>query len=234
MTPRTRRLVAVAVVSLGVFTPIDLLLWNSLRGEQVQASAEAWFRLHAQSLPQSMVDLKALPFTYRRRVLAVLPPATRALLWQEHLLAYQSAHRDLTQEQNSTLSDAIEFCVPDHFAGNLAPDAVARLTNIEARATEQFVPEVLVPLFYRFGSEPVTDGEVVLGRESLLVRWLRATVLVQAVDVSCDCAASHDWCGLTQSGSTCVRGLGSCTVIPNACGFLLIWDCDGGCQTIIQ
>jgi len=228
---------ALAIVTVSLFLPLDLLLLGALREQRPEASVDRWVKLHAQTLPQSQVDLKALPIPYRKRVLAALPADVRATLWRGHLLDYRGAQADLTPDQIGIIERAVAFSTSARFGDSLDQDGTVEAAEIEAQARRQFSPAELVPLFFTFGPDVRPRGAVWDTKGiSALTWWLRAKLLVEARSGSCDCAVEHDWCGLSlvPSGSTCERGLDGCSVVPHACGFMLVWDCDGGCKSIIQ
>ena len=155
MTCRTRRLVFLALLVVLVAFPIEALLVRVFWGERIGvASAERWVAVHAQSLPSSVVDVKALPFEYRKAVMAALPPASRAQLWQAHIDEYLQREA-LTIEQAEVLLAFRQVMIAENLTRPLSPDVREQVNGLSQRAKSAFDVNQFTEIFLQFGPKRV-------------------------------------------------------------------------------
>ncbi|HEX8432723.1 MAG TPA: bacteriocin fulvocin C-related protein [Longimicrobium sp.] len=112
--------------------------------------AAAWVRAHAAELPTTLPELSKHSTAYRRAIYAVLPAATRASLWREHLQSFLRSDAPLTAEQRVVVGEVIEV-----LPALTAPGANRAWTrSVERRVAEKFAGPLRASIFMTLGTLP--------------------------------------------------------------------------------
>lgn len=117
--------------------------------------AAAWVRAHAADLPTTLPELSKHSMAYRRAIYDVLPAATRASLWREHLQGFLRPDAPLTDEQRVTVREVIEV-----LPALTAPGADRAWTrSVGRRVAEKFDRELRASVFVTLGTAPAAAAK---------------------------------------------------------------------------
>ena len=114
MTATTRRRLTVCFV-LGLVTlPAEALLLPVARTRDPRVAATEWAATLTQDQVQAAASqIQDYPYVYRRAIMALLTPAARSAVWQNHFAQYLANHPDLNATQAQLIQDAIAAATPD-------------------------------------------------------------------------------------------------------------------------
>lgn len=200
-----------------------------------RSSADDWAIAHAQELPQTIVDVKAFPYEYRRAILLALPTETRAALWRAHFVEFMDAHAgNLSAGQVRVLREALRLAVPETFAvpaREATPEIQAALTYLTEQIRLEFEPSEAVELFVRFGPQRGNPTTLEAARLTAAERF-HSWFVVSASAEQCKCSVDSDWCEPTPAAPTmhCIEAQDTCRYTGAGCGTMMIHRCDGLCR----
>jgi hypothetical protein len=225
MSVTVRRRLLFALVVLALTIPAESVLLRALAATSTtDAATQFASSLSYSSLTAAASQIESYPFAYRRAIMAALPPAVRAVVWQAHIAAYITLHPELDPSSVAALKTMIGLITPDVMSGSGASNAQISAIAVQIQAT--LGKSVADYLFYRLGLPDTSTSSNVLPIRERLANFVRSefTLLARASDCNC----STDWgC---DSGNHCDNSTG-CNVDNTwpMCGWLWNESCDGSC-----
>src|SRR5215467_9004328 len=152
MTPSTRRRLTASVVLALLVLPVETLLVPVARTPNQAAAATAWAAtLSAADAEQAGDQIEDYPAIYRRALMGVLGPDSRAVIWRAHFRKYLRTHPDLTDAQIALIQEAIDVAGPGAFAPPLSDETKERIGSLFRQATALLGPEDTADLFVNLG-----------------------------------------------------------------------------------
>ena len=225
MSVTVRRRLLFALVVLALTIPAESVLLRALAAPtQADAASQFAASLGSADLSAAASQIEAYPFTYRRAIMSVLPPAARAAVWQGHIAAYLAMHPELSPSSVALLRNTIALITPDVMSGNGA--ANAQISNVAAQIQATLGKDVADYLLYRLGPKDTTSSSSILPIRERLANFVRDEFTLIARSNDCDC--STDWgC---DAGNHCDGSTG-CNPDNDwpMCGWLWNETCDGSC-----
>jgi hypothetical protein len=113
-----------------------------------------WLDRHPEALPRTLADLARYPMEFRRVMVNVVAPETRAGLWREHFESFLQPDSSLTEPQRQLLRETIPH-LPQLLA---APAPNPTMSEWEQRVAAVFTRQEAARLFMSIGPLEPPDG----------------------------------------------------------------------------
>src|SRR5258706_15977541 len=109
---RMSRAVQIAAVTFTfVFAPAIVYLSPALDARRPCERAADWAATHTMSLPRNAFELAAFPESVKRTIFSQLSPETKAAIWKEQLVNFET-NRSLTAQQRLSFDRFISHITP--------------------------------------------------------------------------------------------------------------------------
>jgi hypothetical protein len=227
VTAQTRRRLVMCFLAVALTVPAESILLKALTSSSQQDMARTW----AQSLSDDQRGaaagvVESYPFTYRRELMRVMPPAARAATWRRHIAKYIALHPNLNEATIALLSEANSLATESEFTTPTA-EGRAGIARIAEQTRLLLGTDDTLDLFYRLGPKDGTFASAAPLSDKL-ASYLRTHLIAQAFEEDCDCSTSF---GCDSGGGTYCRGGISCNRDENwpMCGWWWNEICDGLC-----
>jgi hypothetical protein len=215
------------MVVVALTLPAESILLKALETPSLQEAAQQWVAsLPDGTLASAAGSIQAYPFTYRREIMARLPPALRSLVWRAHIARYVQSHPELDADAVALLHTAIGLASPDNLA-HATDESRAQINLVGNQIKAMLGKDTAEYLLYRLGPNDGTFASAVpIGQR--LANTVRSMFVALARANDCEC--NIEW-GCGGAFSYCADASG-CAVRNEwpACGWL--WDdpCNGSCK----
>jgi hypothetical protein len=225
MSVNVRRRLLFALVVLTLTIPAESVLLRALSATtQTDAATQFASSLSYSNLTAAASQIEAYPFTYRRAIMAALPPAVRAVVWQGHIAAYITMHPELDPSSAALLKTTIGLITPDVMSGSGASNAQISAIAVQIQAT--LGKDVADYLLYRLGLPDTSTSSNILPIRERLANFVRKEFTLIARANDCDC--STDWGCDASNHCDNSTGCNPDNTWP-MCGWLWNETCDGSC-----
>ena len=221
------------MVAVALFAPAEVMVLPVAWSPTSFWEPQTWVTLHAESLPQSVIDIKAFPRLYRKAIVRSFPVEYQARLWREHLAGYIP---EANPVQRQVLLDAIDLCGPQLFLA--APELEAVVNSLRDRTAAAFSRRQAAEIFESFGPDAPPMAVARGGLDALRVNvaaWIRGSFHPLAAPPNCECGTGDDWCDsignpAEPSAIRHCQPVETCASSSWGCGFLWWYSCDGMCM----
>ena len=227
MSTKTRRLVFLSVLVLGLMLPAETILLRALVTPQQEQAVREWVvDLTEPEFASAVGKIQHYPLLYRRQLMGRLTPEGRSQVWRGHLQAYLAAHPELDAVNAGLISSASTVLSAEFFA-DATEERRASLHAVASQIEAALGREEAEYLLYRLGPR---DGTFASFEPLAMFLTNKVRGLVQAnatTAAQCECAT---YWGCYDSSTSCSQAI-SCSTDNwwPMCGWAWSDPCDGLC-----
>lgn len=221
---RLGRVGLIVILALVGATVLPELLVIDAFASSGPATEFRWVKsLPAQQVNDMAAHIEKYPLAYRRAILAALPAASQAAVWQRAIANYETAHATMPYEESAVLEDVRELAVTETFAKR-QPETLAKARALALAVRKTLGKEAELEIFYYAG--PLTSSESALPLRVRARQFIRSTFSVVAAQGDCNC--NHVDYSTDCNGWLCSQ-LTGCNFSYFGCGIWYEEACDGYC-----
>ncbi|HEX8564169.1 MAG TPA: bacteriocin fulvocin C-related protein [Pyrinomonadaceae bacterium] len=177
---------------------------------------------------ENYLDITQLVCPDNKTLYRTLSLDEKSALWRFQAALFLATTDSLSSEQRSAVLEWLNLISPELLDRAVSDTELARKGNLikaaASRLGEVFTPEQTANISLKLGL--VANPRGGSARANQRVKMIKASGKVDLRE--CSCSTNSDWCAVWVSQQYCHSG--NCTGLPDGCGNLGFYSCNGSCS----